>query len=155
MGLTSDACSAPLNSHRPGSRKPTHGYADGRSCLPGDYVDCRIRDALRRRQDQFHPGLVVSGHGLPKGNALLGDRNGALMGALARTATAVSLTMASLRSEGLHKTRAATGIMTSAVLDDIASLALVAVLVPLASGGSMISAAGLGIIVLKATVGAG
>ena len=77
------------------------------------------------------------------------------MGALARTATAVSLTMASLRSEGLHKTRAATGIMTSAVLDDIASLALVAVLVPLASGGSMISAAGLGIIVLKATVGAG
>ena len=39
--------------------------------------------------------------------------------------------MLSLRSEGLHKTRAATGIMTYPVLDDIASLALVAVLVPL------------------------
>ena len=32
------------------------------------------------------------------------------MCALAMTATAVSLTMVSLRSEGLHKTRAATGI---------------------------------------------
>ena len=60
-----------------------------------------------------------------------GDRNGALMCALAMTATAVSLTMVSLRSEDLHKTRAATGIMTSAVLVDIASLALVAVLVAL------------------------
>ena len=45
-----------------------------------------------------------------------GDRNGALMCALAMTATAVSLTMVSLRSEGLHKTRAATGIMTYPVL---------------------------------------
>ena len=79
-----------------------------------------------------------------------GDRNGALMCALAMTATAVSLTMVSLRSEGLHKTRAATGIMTSAVLDDIASLALVAVLVPMASGQAMISLAGIGLIVLKA-----
>ena len=79
-----------------------------------------------------------------------GDRNGALMCALAMTATAVSLTMVSLRSEGLHKTRAATGIMTSAVLDDIASLALVAVLVPMASGEAMISSLGLGLIALKA-----
>jgi Kef-type K+ transport system membrane component KefB len=79
-----------------------------------------------------------------------GDRNGALMCGLAMTATAVSLTMVSLRSEGLHKTRAATGIMTSAVLDDIASLALVAVLVPMASGASTVSIAGLGLVVLKA-----
>jgi Kef-type K+ transport system membrane component KefB len=78
------------------------------------------------------------------------DHNGALMCALAMTATAVSLTMVSLRSEGLHKTRAATGIMTSAVLDDIASLALVAVLVPIAAGGGMSSALALSMIALKA-----
>jgi Kef-type K+ transport system membrane component KefB len=79
-----------------------------------------------------------------------GDRNGALMCALAMTATAVSLTMVSLRSEGLHKSKAATGIMTSAVLDDIASLALVAVLVPLANGEAMVSLPGLGLIAFKA-----
>ena len=79
-----------------------------------------------------------------------GDRNGALMCALAMTATAVSLTMVSLRSEGLHKSHAATGIMTSAVLDDIASLSLVAVLVPMASGEATISMAGLGLVMLKA-----
>ncbi len=62
------------------------------------------------------------------------DRNLALMCALAMTATAVSLTMVSLRSEGLQATPAATRIMTSAVLDDIGSLALVAILVPLATG---------------------
>jgi len=62
------------------------------------------------------------------------DTNIAIMCGLAMTATAVSLTMVSLKSEGLHNSRAATGIMTSAVLDDIASLALVAILVPLASG---------------------
>ena len=66
-----------------------------------------------------------------------GDSNGALMCGLAMTATAVSLTMVSLRSEGLHKSKAATGIMTSAVLDDIASLALVAIMVPVASGEAM------------------
>jgi len=41
------------------------------------------------------------------------------------------LTMVSLRSENLHNSDAATGIMTSAILDDIGSLALVAVLVPI------------------------
>jgi Kef-type K+ transport system membrane component KefB len=62
------------------------------------------------------------------------DRNIALMCGLTMTATAVSLTMVSLRSEGLHRSPAATRIMTSAVLDDIASLALLAVLVPIAAG---------------------
>jgi Kef-type K+ transport system membrane component KefB len=62
------------------------------------------------------------------------DTNLALMCGLAMTATAVSLTMVSLRSEGLQATPAATRIMTSAVLDDIGALALVAILVPLASG---------------------
>ncbi|MEH6580902.1 MAG: cation:proton antiporter [Halioglobus sp.] len=79
-----------------------------------------------------------------------GDSNGALMCALAMTATAVSLTMVCLRSEGLHKSAAATGIMTSAVLDDIASLALVAVLVPMATGDATVSVLGLGLIALKA-----
>ena len=60
-----------------------------------------------------------------------GDKNMALMCGLAMMATAVSLTMVSLKTEGLSKTPAATGIMTSAVLDDIASLALVAILVPM------------------------
>jgi Kef-type K+ transport system membrane component KefB len=79
-----------------------------------------------------------------------GDTNAALLCALAMTATAVSLTMVSLRSEGLSKTAAATGIMTSAVLDDIASLALVAVLVPMASGGASLDAMNLAIIAIKA-----
>lgn len=82
--------------------------------------------------------------------SIWGDRNAALLCALAMTATAVSLTMVSLRSEGLHKTRAATGIMTSAVLDDIASLAMVAILVPMATGEAALSVAGIGLIVLKA-----
>lgn len=62
------------------------------------------------------------------------DLNVALISGLAMTATAVSLTMVSLKSEGLQKSAAATGIMTSAVLDDIASLALVAIMVPIAAG---------------------
>ncbi len=63
-----------------------------------------------------------------------GETTISLMIGLTMTATAVSLTMVSLKGEGLHKTRAATGIMTSAVLDDIGSLALVAILVPVATG---------------------
>lgn len=63
-----------------------------------------------------------------------GDVSIALMRGLTMTATAVSLTMVSLQSLGLHQSPAATRIMTSAVLDDIASLALVAILVPIATG---------------------
>lgn len=63
-----------------------------------------------------------------------GDRNQSLMVGLTMTATAVSLTMVSLKSEGLGKSPVATRVMTSAVLDDIASLALVAILVPVATG---------------------
>jgi Kef-type K+ transport system membrane component KefB len=62
------------------------------------------------------------------------DHNTALMCGLAMTATAVSLTMVSLKGERLNGTAAATGIMTSAVLDDIGSLALVAIMVPIATG---------------------
>lgn len=62
------------------------------------------------------------------------DPNIALMSGLAMTATAVSLTMVSLQSLGLHKSVVATRIMTSAVLDDIGSLVMVAIVVPLATG---------------------
>jgi Kef-type K+ transport system membrane component KefB len=50
---------------------------------------------------------------------------------LTMTATAVSLTMMSLRSDLLHKSTAATGIMTAAVIDDVLSLVGVAILIPI------------------------
>ncbi len=80
-----------------------------------------------------------------------GDANMSLLCGLAMTATAVSLTMVSLKSEGLSGTPAATGIMTSAVLDDIASLVLVAILVPIAAGEASISMQSIGMIVAKTT----
>jgi Kef-type K+ transport system membrane component KefB len=70
------------------------------------------------------------------------DRNLSLMCALAMTATAVSLTMVSLRSEGLQNSAVATRIMTSAVIDDIGALVAVAILVPLAAGQEALSFAG-------------
>lgn len=76
----------------------------------------------------------------------------ALMCGLTMTATAVSLTMAVLRSEGLQATKAATRIMTSAILDGIASLALLAVLVPIAAGDASPSPADIVITVLKVAV---
>jgi Kef-type K+ transport system membrane component KefB len=79
-----------------------------------------------------------------------GDQNTALLCGLAMTATAVSLTMVSLKSEGLAKSQAATGIMTSAILDDIASLALVAILVPIAAGEATISVIGISFVLGKA-----
>lgn len=78
------------------------------------------------------------------------DANIALLVGLAMTATAVSLTMVSLKSEGLNTLPAATGIMTSAVLDDIASLALVAILVPIAAGEASMSISGITLIFGKA-----
>jgi len=57
-----------------------------------------------------------------------------LMCGLTMTATAVSLTMVSLRSVGLSKSVVATRIMTSAVIDDVGTLVMVAILVPLATG---------------------
>ena len=82
--------------------------------------------------------------------AFWGDENMAMLCGLAMTATAVSLTMVSLKSEGLNKTAAATGIMTSAVLDDIGSLALVAILVPIATGEAVVSVPGILLILGKA-----
>lgn len=81
-----------------------------------------------------------------------GDANIALMCGLTMTATAVSLTMASLKGLGLHKSRAAMGIMTSAVLDDIGSLALVAILVPLATGEADVTVMSVSWIMAKAVL---
>ena len=79
-----------------------------------------------------------------------GDDHVAMLCGLTMTATAVSLTMVSLRSEGLHLSGAAGGIMTSAVIDDIASLALVAVLIPIATGSGDLSVIGIAMILFKA-----
>ncbi|MFQ3325090.1 MAG: Kef-type K+ transport system membrane component KefB [Pseudomonadales bacterium] len=79
-----------------------------------------------------------------------GVANNALMCGLAMTATAVSLTMVSLKTEGLSKLPAATGIMTSAVLDDIASLTLVAVVVPITAGEATVSTSGMLLVAGKA-----
>ncbi|MFT5500415.1 MAG: Kef-type K+ transport system membrane component KefB [Woeseiaceae bacterium] len=68
-----------------------------------------------------------------------GDPKVSLICALAMTATAVSLTMVSLRSEGLQNSVVATRIMTSAVIDDIAALVAVAILIPLVTGDQSIS----------------
>ncbi len=57
--------------------------------------------------------------------------NVAMIWGLTMTATAVSLTMVSLKSEGLHTSKAATGIMTAAVVDDILSLIGLAILIPI------------------------
>ncbi len=79
------------------------------------------------------------------------DSKLAMMCGLAMTATAVSLTMVSLKSEMLQGTEAATGIMSSAILDDIASLVAVAILIPLITGDSDISALSVLIVIGKAT----
>ena len=68
-------------------------------------------------------------------DSIWGEPAVSLMCALAMTATAVSLTMVSLRSEGLQDSVVATRVMTSAVIDDIGALVAVAILVPLATGG--------------------
>jgi len=83
---------------------------------------------------------------------LWADEDLALMCGLAMTATAVSLTMVSLKSEGLHTSGAATGIMTSAVLDDIGALALLAIMVPMVTGGAEVSLLGVLGILLKALI---
>lgn len=78
------------------------------------------------------------------------DADLALMCGLAMTATAVSLTMVSLKSEGLAASPVATRIMTSAVLDDIASLALVAIVVPVVTGEQAPGLLTIGVILAKA-----
>ena len=68
-----------------------------------------------------------------------GDPNISLMCGLTMTATAVSLTMVTLKSVGLHNSPVATRIMASAVLDDIGTLFMVAVLVPYVTGDGAVT----------------
>ncbi len=80
------------------------------------------------------------------------DTPAALIWGLTMTATAVSLTMMSLRSDLLHKSTAATGIMTAAIIDDVLSLVGVAILVPLllvSSPGEAIGIVGVLWVLLK------
>lgn len=79
-----------------------------------------------------------------------GEQRLALICGLAMTATAVSLTMVSLKSENLQRSAAATGIMTSAILDDVASLAAVAILIPIATGDAEASVSGIALVLSKA-----
>jgi len=60
--------------------------------------------------------------------------------------------MVSLKSAGLQKSLAAKGIMTSAILDDIASLVFVAILIPIATGEAMLSVWGVAEIAGKAAI---
>ena len=62
--------------------------------------------------------------------------NSSMVWGLTMTATAVSLTMMSLKNTQMHKTKAATGIMTAAVVDDVLSLIGVAILIPIILIGS-------------------
>jgi Kef-type K+ transport system membrane component KefB len=78
------------------------------------------------------------------------DPNVSLMVGLAMTATAVSLTMVSLQEMGLSDTVVATRIMTSALLDDIGSLIMVAIVVPLATGTGELTIASLALTAGKA-----
>jgi len=58
------------------------------------------------------------------------DFNSSMIWGLTMTATAVSLTMVSLRQEKLSKSTAATAIMTAAVIDDVLSLVGLSILIP-------------------------
>jgi len=80
------------------------------------------------------------------------DNNIALVVGLAMTATAVSLTMVSLKELGLSNSRVATRIMTSALLDDIGALIMVAILVPVATGTGELTMLGLAVTASKAVV---
>jgi Kef-type K+ transport system membrane component KefB len=80
------------------------------------------------------------------------NTNLSLMFGLTMTATAVSLTMVSLKAENLEHSPAATGIMTSAVIDSISSLAMVAILIPIATGTGPANLADIGWVLGKAVV---
>lgn len=76
-------------------------------------------------------------------DAIWQDPSIALMVGLAMTATAVSLTMVSLKGLGLSTSTVATRIMTSALIDDIGSLVMVAIVVPVATGTGELTVAAL------------
>lgn len=72
------------------------------------------------------------------------------MSGLCITATAVFLTMVTLRIEDMHRTAAAARVMTGAVLEDIASLVLFAILIPIATSEGTPDALDIFVIAAKA-----
>jgi Kef-type K+ transport system membrane component KefB len=84
--------------------------------------------------------------------AFWGDSRVSIMVGLAMTATAVSLTMVSLKSEGLGRTPVATALMSATVLDGIGSMVMLAILIPVATGDAPAGFAEIGWIVLKAAL---
>lgn len=81
-----------------------------------------------------------------------GDVRVSIMVGLAMTATAVSLTMVSLKSEGLGRTPVATALMSATVLDGIGSMVMLAILIPVATGDAPAGVLEIGWIVLKAAL---
>jgi len=69
--------------------------------------------------------------------------NAQMIWGLTMTATAVSLTMVSLREENLHKTTASTAIMSAAVVDDILSLIGLSIMIPIAMSTTQSSSSGI------------
>ncbi len=86
------------------------------------------------------------------------DHGHAMLWGLTMTATAVSLTMMSLRGDLMHRSTAATGIMTAAVVDDVLALIGVAILIPIivvssaGDGTGAISVAGVLWIIFKVVI---
>lgn len=109
-----------------------------------------VRSIKRSWGIAFFGGLVPFLVAYGVADYFWGDFRLSLITGLAMTATAVSLTMVSLKAEGLNRTDAATGIMTSAILDDIASLALLAALLPFITGAEAITVSGFAVTMAKA-----
>lgn len=78
------------------------------------------------------------------------DQTTALMAGLCMTATAVSISLVTLKGAGMSTSKAATGIMTSAVLDDIGCLALVAIMVPILTSSDAVNTVDVVLVVVKA-----
>jgi Kef-type K+ transport system membrane component KefB len=81
------------------------------------------------------------------------DFNSQMIWGLTMTATAVSLTMVSLREENLHKTTASTAIMTAAIVDDILSLIGLSILIPIIlsthAEADVVDISVIGVVILK------
>ena len=81
------------------------------------------------------------------------DFNSQMIWGLTMTATAVSLTMVSLREENLNKSTASTAIMTAAVVDDILSLIGLSILIPIIlntqAGATSVDMGQISIVILK------
>ena len=84
------------------------------------------------------------------------DFNSQMIWGLTMTATAVSLTMVSLREENLHKTTASTAIMTAAIVDDILSLIGLSILIPIIlsthAEANVVDMSIIGVVILKVIV---